>query len=102
MIKACFAHISAETIIEILRCYNRLSTDAPVIQAMIPLVMSLSANINSSDQAHEIARIMTGMGESYTHYLWLRKYWTRKIWLPVLCSCVQHNDTEIAKIALPF
>ena len=99
MIKACFAHISAETIIEILRCYNRLSTDAPVIQTMIPLVMSLSANINSSDQAHEIARIMTSMGESYT-YLWLRKYWTRKFGCST--AAVQHNDTEIAKVALPF
>ena len=102
MIKACFVHISTETIIEILRCYNKLSTDAPVIQAMIPLVMSLSANINSSDQAHEIARIMTSMGESYMHIICGSENIGQENLVAVLCNCVQHNDTDIAKVALPF
>ena len=48
LLKGCFIHLATDTITEILRCYNKIETDAPVIQAMIPLVMSLSENIQTN------------------------------------------------------
>ena len=104
LLKGCFIHLATDTITEILRCYNRIETDAPVIQAMIPLVMSLSDNIqtNSFDEVDSTARILTSMGGSYMHIICGAEDIGQERLISVLCNCVKHEDIEIAKITLPF
>ena len=104
LLKGCFIHLATDTITEILRCYNKIETDAPVIQAMIPLVMSLSDNIqtNSFDKVDSTARILTSMGGSYMHIICGAEDIGQERLISVLCNCVKHEDIEIAKITLPF
>ncbi len=104
LLNACFTHLATDTITEILRCYNKIESDGCVIQAMIPLVMSLSENINVNDleKADNVARILTSMGESYMQIICGPEDIGQEHLIAVLCKYMKHEDTEISRITLPF
>ena len=101
LLRVAFEVLATDTIVHMLRRYCYPDTDAVLIQAIVPLVMSLGPRL-ATDDAEDVARILTEMGESFMRIICGPVEMGQANVVSVLADAINHDDIEVASMTIPF
>ena len=96
-----FRELAVDTIVHLLRCYRFPDRDAVLIEATIPLVMSLCPRL-STDDAEDAARVLAEMGESFMPIICGPVDMGQVAIVSALADAANHDDTSVAQMTFPF